>query len=171
MSVKSCYVDFAFKVIKNFIESSRIIEIPENLPEEMKRKAGCFVTIHKLNGDLRGCIGTILPVYPSLAEEIRSNAISSATKDPRFSPLRKDELQDIFVTVDVLSTPEETTREGLNPKKYGVIVESGWRKGVLLPDLEGVDTVESQLRIVLRKAGIYEDENYKIYKFTSKRYH
>jgi AmmeMemoRadiSam system protein A len=171
MSVRSCYVDFAWKVIRNYIKDNLIIDIPKDLPEEMNKKAGCFVTIHKLNGDLRGCIGTILPVYPALAEEIRSNAISSATRDPRFSPLKTWELDEIFITVDILSEPEKTSYGGLNPKKYGIIVEAGWRKGVLLPDLEGVDTPETQLRIVLRKAGIDAGEKYELYRFTSTRCH
>jgi AmmeMemoRadiSam system protein A len=133
--------------------------------------AGCFVSIHKSDGALRGCIGTLSPVTGNLASEILQNAVSSATRDPRFPPIEPEELDELVITVDVLGEAEATTTEELDPKRYGVIVQHGWKKGVLLPDLEGVDTVDEQLRIALMKAGISKGESYRIYRFTVKRYH
>jgi AmmeMemoRadiSam system protein A len=129
-----------------------------------------FVTLHTLDGDLRGCIGTFLPTTQDLAHEIAQNAISAALEDPRFEPVSPEELDDIVVSVDVLSTPEEVKSEKvLDPKKYGIIVESGWRRGLLLPDLEDVDTIEDQIKIAMMKAGIKKYD--RIYRFTVERYH
>jgi AmmeMemoRadiSam system protein A len=166
------YVKWAIEVIENYVRYGKKIDIREDLPEELlTRKAACFVTLHLLNGDLRGCIGTIEPVYENLATEIRENGIAAATRDYRFSPVTVDELEDIQVSVDVLSEPKlvESVDE-LDPNIYGVIVVSGWKKGVLLPAIDGVDTVEEQLRIAKLKAGIYSTEPYDIYKFTVERY-
>ncbi|OAA29719.1 hypothetical protein AT15_01370 [Kosmotoga arenicorallina S304] len=172
MKGNSPYVRWAWEVLESFIIKGVYPEIPDFLPEELTTKrAGCFVTLHKKNGDLRGCIGTVLPTKGTLAEEIRDNAIASATRDPRFSPLSKDELDSIIISVDILSEPEECSKEDLDPKKYGVIVEKDWRRGVLLPDLPEVDTVEKQLRIVLIKAGISSGEDFKIFRFTANRYY
>jgi AmmeMemoRadiSam system protein B/AmmeMemoRadiSam system protein A len=143
---------------------------PTNLTPEMEAKAGVFVSLHK-HHELRGCIGTFEPVESNVAEEIVTNAISSATYDPRFLPVRKDELADLEYSVDVLTTPELVENEDqLNPKKYGVIVEAGWRKGLLLPDLEGVDRVEEQIAICRIKAGIGSEEDVRLYRFEVKRY-
>jgi hypothetical protein len=106
-----------------------------------------------------------------VAEEIILNAISSATRDPRFLPITPDELKDLNYSVDVLTKPEPIkSKDQLDPKRYGVIVEAGWRKGVLLPDLEGVDTVEEQIDICRQKAGIMPDEPVKLYRFEVRRY-
>lgn len=165
------YVKWAIKVIETYIKNGIKVSIENNLPEELFiRKAGCFVTLHNSDGSLRGCIGTIEPVYENLAKEIRENAISAATTDPRFSAVSINELEDIQVTVDILSNLEyvEDTDE-LDPNYYGIVVESGWRRGVLLPDLEGIDSIEKQIKIAKMKAGIYGNEPLDIYKFSVER--
>lgn len=163
-------VELAKKSIESYVRESRIIEPPEILSPEMHEKAGVFVCIKK-HGQLKGCIGTITPTQMNVAMEIIKNAVASATQDPRFDPVRKDELQDLEYSVDVLTHPQEIKDlSELDPKKYGVIVASGGRRGVLLPDLEGVNTVEEQLRITKMKAGILPDEEIEIYKFEVKRY-
>jgi AmmeMemoRadiSam system protein A len=166
------YVKWAIKVIESKIRKGINLEPDPNLlPSELfQKKAGVFVTLHTLDGDLRGCIGTFLPTTQDLAHEIAQNAISAALEDPRFEPVSPEELDDIVVSVDVLSTPEEVKSEKvLDPKKYGIIVESGWRRGLLLPDLEDVDTVEDQIKIAMMKAGIKKYD--RIYRFTVERYH
>lgn len=131
----------------------------------MKRdKRGVFVSLKK-SGELRGCIGTIYPTTDSIADEIIRNAIAAGIDDPRFEKVEETELKDIDFSVDVLTHPEPAVKEELNPKEYGVIVSSRGKKGLLLPNLEGVDTVEEQLEISLRKAGIANSENYNIEKF------
>ena len=143
---------------------------PGELTAEMKERAGVFVSIHKL-GDLRGCIGTFEPGTENVAEETIANAVSSAARDPRFPPVSPGELKDLTYNVDVLTTPEPVEgRDQLDPKEYGVIVESGLRRGLLLPDLEGVDSVDYQISICRQKAGILPDEPIKLYRFRVKRY-
>jgi AmmeMemoRadiSam system protein A len=143
---------------------------PEELTPEMMERAGVFVSLKK-RGMLRGCIGTYEPAKANVAEEIIANAISSSTRDPRFPPVTPAELDQLEYSVDVLTKPEpvESTAD-LDPKRYGVIVESGWRKGLLLPDLEGVDSVEHQIEICRAKAGIGPHEPVKLYRFEVKRY-
>jgi len=143
---------------------------PEELTPEMTERAGVFVSLKK-RGMLRGCIGTFEPAKANVAEEIIANAISSSTRDPRFPPVAPAELDQLEYSVDVLTKPEpvESTAD-LDPKRYGVIVESGWRKGLLLPDLEGVDSVEHQIEICRAKAGIGPDEPVKLYRFEVRRY-
>ncbi len=136
----------------------------------INQKAGVFVSLKKF-GDLRGCIGTFMPTQENIAQEIIKNAISAAVDDPRFSPVTASEVEDLSISVDVLSAPEEVKDVSqLDPKKYGVIVSSGYKKGLLLPDLEGVDTAEYQIDIAKRKAGIYPDEKVKLYRFEVKRF-
>jgi AmmeMemoRadiSam system protein A len=136
----------------------------------MKGKAGVFVSLHK-NNELRGCIGTIEPDEANIAQEIIRNAVHSATRDPRFNPVTADELPQLEYSVDILTEPEPVSSEkDLDPKKYGAIVEAGWRRGLLLPDLEGVDTVKRQLEICRMKAGIGPEEPVKLYRFEVKRY-
>jgi len=124
----------------------------------------------KRNGQLRGCIGTISPVYNNLLAEIQHNAIAAATEDPRFSIVEPAELPELVYSVDVLGESEPAQRSELDPKRYGVIVSDGRRRGLLLPDLEGVDTVEEQLLIALQKAGISPHEKYNIERFEVTRY-
>ncbi len=154
ISSKDKYVNLAIKSLTSYITRKEHIKVPDNLPKEMvNKKAGVFVSIHKF-GNLRGCIGTFLPTTDSIAEEIIDNAISASTRDPRFNPITEDEIPYLEVNVDVLTTPEPTTYEKLDPKKYGVIVRQGYKRGLLLPDLEGVDTVDYQIEIAKQKAGI-----------------
>lgn len=167
---ESEYVKLARKSIEGYIRSKKYIEIPEDLPEEMlKEKRGVFVSLKK-NGDLRGCIGTTAPTTNNIAEEIIKNAVEAAVGDPRFAPLQEKELDEIIYSVDVLMPAEDTKREDLDPKKYGVIVNSGYKGALLLPDLEGIDTVEKQLDVVLRKAGINSGEQYSLQRFEVLRY-
>ncbi|HCI28612.1 MAG TPA: AmmeMemoRadiSam system protein A [Fervidobacterium sp.] len=165
------YVRWAIEVIENYVRYKHVTEPHSDLPEELFNiKAGSFVTLHKKDGSLRGCIGTFMPVRENLAYEIRDNAIAAATRDPRFPPVQPKELEDIVVNVDILSPYEEVKSiEELDPKKYGIIVQKGWKRGLLLPDIDGVDTVEEQLRIAKLKAGIYDD-NFEVFKFTVERY-
>lgn len=138
--------------------------------ELLNEKAGCFVTIHGPGG-LRGCIGTILATEETLFDEIIKNARSAALNDPRFPALAEGELDQLEISVDVLSEPEAVPdRHLLDPKVYGVILTAGDRRGLLLPDLEGIDTVEEQLRIARQKAGIDEEEAYEIERFTVERH-
>lgn len=135
----------------------------------LKEKRGVFVSLKK-NGDLRGCIGTTAPTTNNIAEEIIKNAVEAAVGDPRFAPLQEKELDEIIYSVDVLMPEEDTKREDLDPKKYGVIVNSGYKGALLLPDLEGIDTVEEQLDVVLRKADINSGEQYSLQRFEVLRY-
>ena len=140
--------------------------MPEGLPEELTdTQAGAFVSIHK-NGRLRGCIGTIEATRDSLAEEIINNAISASTQDPRFPAITEDELKMLEINVDVLGEAEYIySMDQLDPKRYGVIVTKGYRRGLLLPDLDGVDTAEQQVDIAKKKAGIRPDEDVKLQRF------
>ena len=149
------YVRLARETIENYVLRRERIPVPDWTPQEMKdRKAGAFVSIHK-DGRLRGCIGTILPVYGSLAEEIIHNAVSASTRDPRFDAVRPEELDRLEINVDVLSEPEAISgKEELDVRRYGVIVSSGGKRGLLLPDLDGVDTVDEQIEIAMKKGGI-----------------
>ena len=162
------YVQLARNTIDLYIKKKQIYEPqPEELTEEMRSaQAGAFVSIHK-DGALRGCIGTIAPTRETLAEEIVSNAISASTRDPRFPAVRESELAYLEISVDVLGEPEPISSEAeLDVKRYGVIVEKGYRRGLLLPDLEGVDTVAYQVYIAKMKAGIGADERgVKLYRF------
>jgi hypothetical protein len=133
-------------------------------------RAACFVSIKKL-GQLRGCIGTLEPAEPDLAREIVRNARAAATQDPRFPPIRAAELEQLSYSVDVLSPSEPTSLDRLDPRRYGVIVSSGWRRGVLLPDLPGVDDAVRQVGIALQKAGIAADEPFELRRFTVTRYY
>lgn len=164
------FVELVKKTVELYVREGRIIKPPDPLPPEMCEKAGVFVSLKK-HGELRGCIGTYMPSCDCIGNEIINNAISAATKDPRFSPVEEDELKNLTYSVDVLSCPEKVNNlNELNPKKYGIIVVSGYRRGLLLPDLEGVDTVQEQLRITKMKAGIPPHEDVEIYRFEVKRY-
>lgn len=135
-------------------------------------KSACFVSLHqKSTHQLRGCIGTIFPSYPMLAQEIIHNAVAAATSDDRFPPISKGELGDLDISVDVLSYPEKVAEKDLDPRSFGVIVKAGdGRTGVLLPNLEGIDKTSDQIAIALQKAGISQDDRYEIFRFTTKRY-
>ncbi|MBS3736042.1 MAG: AmmeMemoRadiSam system protein A [Candidatus Bipolaricaulota bacterium] len=165
------YVKLAKKSVQKAVtgkDPGGIQELKESLPDESR---GAFVTLKKLNGDLRGCIGTYTPVTESVGKEIIRNASSAALEDPRFSPVKPEELGGLTISVDILSQPEACDREDLNPDKYGIIVEKGARSGLLLPDLEGIDSVEEQLEVTKNKAGIPpRDENFVIKRFEVERH-
>ena len=160
------YVRLARQTLESYVINRKIIEKPDNLSSELiKTKAGVFVSL-KLDGNLRGCIGTISPTAPSIADEIIRNAISAGIDDPRFPPISEEELSRLEYSVDVLGKAEKIqSKDGLNPERYGVIVTKGHRRGLLLPNLEGVDTAEEQVSIALRKAGISQSENYQLERF------
>ena len=140
--------------------------------EGLSERKGCFVSLHMKNGELRGCIGTLSPYRENLLEEIVGNAKSAAFGDPRFSPVRREELEDIEISVDVLEEAERVeSLEELDPRIYGVIVAKNGRRGVLLPDLPGVDTVKEQVEIAMAKAGIGNRDGVELYRFRVKRYH
>ena len=149
------YVRLARASLETYVREGKRIAPPDGLPQELvSSRAGCFVSI-KVDGELRGCIGTIEPTRPTLAEEICANAISAGTRDPRFSAVRASELADLVYDVDVLTEPEFTDEDGLDPARYGVIVSCcDGRRGLLLPDLDGVDSVSEQLRIAAQKGHI-----------------
>ena len=157
--------------IAEYLKTGKLPKPPADIPEELKERAGVFVSLHEF-GALRGCIGTILPVRNSAAEEIIHNAKAAASEDPRFPPVNPYELDDLDISVDVLSAPEPISSEGdLDPKIYGVIVERGFRRGLLLPDLPGITDPREQVEIARRKAGIGADEPVKMYRFTVRRYY
>lgn len=163
-------VALAKKSVEEFVRNGQEIVPPGSPSPEMSDKAGVFVSIKK-DGHLRGCIGTFMPVTENVALETIRNAISAATQDPRFSSVTENELNDLTYSVDVLSAPEKVEDfNDLDPKVYGVIIVSGHKKGLLLPDLEGVDTVEEQLRITKIKAGITSEEKIEIFRFRVQRY-
>ena len=171
MSEISPHVTIALAAIHAYITKGLVINIPEDVSKDLlSTSAGAFVCL-KMNGDLRGCIGTIMPARECLAEEIITNAISAAVNDPRFLPVEPHELSELECSVDVLCPAEEIScTTELDPKRYGVIVECGMKRGLLLPDLEGVDTAEDQIDIARRKAFIKPTDPFKLYRFEVKRY-
>lgn len=169
---EDAYVQLARETIEDYILTGRKRSIPEKLPEEMHRqKAGVFVSIKK-EGRLRGCIGTIQPVQDSVAEEIIENAISAAVRDPRFSPIGPEELDKLTISVDVLGATEEIDSPNkLDVRRYGVVVTKGYKRGLLLPNLEGVDTIDEQIAIAKQKAGIGEREQVRLERFEVVRHY
>lgn len=168
--MKNYYTRLARITLTEYLGSGKTIKVPDDCPKELlEKRAGCFVSYHKQD-ELRGCIGTYLPTKKNLAEEIISNAIA-ASRDPRLLPVTKDELDYLSIKVDILSTPQKTTIKKLDPKIYGVIVKAkDGRRGLLLPGLEGVETVEQQIGICRQKAGITPDEEVELYRFIVERY-
>ena len=166
------YIVLAKSAVENYIKTGVIISPSPDLAKEfLQRKSGVFVTLLK-NGQLRGCIGTYLPTKENIAQEIIYNAIAAATEDYRFGPLQKEELPELSYTVYILNEPElvKDLKE-LDPKKYGIIVKTETKTGLLLPDLEGVDTIEQQLSIACQKGGIDPNqEKFLIYKFTAEKF-
>lgn len=164
-------VRLARGTVEYYIREGKIISLPLDLPDYLKKPASVFVSIKK-GSALRGCIGTTSPTQKTAAEEIIHNAIHSATNDPRFMMVEADELPDLVYSVDILEAPEEIPDESfLDPREYGVIVRAGVKGGLLLPDLEGIDTISEQVDIARRKGGISEDEPVKLYRFKVKRYY
>lgn len=181
------YVKLAKNAINEFVKNGKVLKLSDDLPKEiLEKRAGTFVSIHTkrgltrndnttridAEGELRGCIGTILPTKSCVAEEIIDNAISACSRDYRFSPVTRDELDDLEISVDVLGEPEPIqSLANLEPQKYGVIVKTDdGRSGLLLPDLEGVDSPELQIAIARQKAGITPSEPVYLYRFEVTRY-
>jgi len=158
--------------VETFVINGTQIESSQDSVGLLGARAACFVSLKTHDGQLRGCIGTIEPAKETLAEEIIANAINAATRDPRFSPVSAEELSELHYSVDVLSAPEPATLEDLDPAVYGVIVEdeSGSQRGLLLPDLEGVDSVAKQVEIAARKAGIPSEAPIKLARFRVSRF-
>lgn len=171
LKAESEVVKLARKTLETYFATGKLPDRPMViLPSELPAQAGAFVTL-KQDGRLRGCIGTTGPTKESLAEEIMANAVKAATEDPRFDPLEPEELADLTISVDVLGAPEPISGIAeLDPQKYGVIVRSGYRTGLLLPALEGVNTAEEQVAIARQKAGISSHEPVKLERFTVTRY-
>lgn len=161
------YVALARRTIEEYVRTGRQIQVPEDLPQEMyDERAGVFVSIKKQDARLRGCIGTIQAVQRCIAEEIIQNAVSAAVKDPRFAPITQEELDSLVISVDVLGGMEPVASpKELDVRRYGVVVTSGYRRGLLLPNLEGVDSVEDQIAIAKQKAGIGWQEEVRMERF------
>lgn len=171
MPPRSWPVNLAVESLRHYLAHGAPLPPPADVPREFARRAGVFVSFKKA-GELRGCIGTIEPTRASLAEEIIYNAIAAGTQDPRFAPVTSEEIPYLDCSVDILGEPEPVEGLGqLDPVRYGVIVRKGWRTGLLLPDLEGVDTVEEQVAIAKQKAGIRpDDRDVELFRFTVTRY-
>jgi len=165
-------VKLAKDTVEMYVREGKVLAPrDQDLVPEMKVRAGVFVCI-KIRGMLRGCIGTFEPQEPDVAGEVIRNAVSAATCDPRFSCVRPEELDHIEYTIDVLTPPEQVNSEAdLDPQRYGVIVQARGRRGLLLPDLEGVDTAGEQVGIAMQKAGIAPGTPVTLFRFEVKRYH
>ncbi len=163
---EDAYVQLARLSLETYVKSGRRAKLPNELPDDVTgQRAGVFVSLKK-DGRLRGCIGTITPTMDSIAAEILNNAVSAGTGDPRFDPVAEDELSELVYSVDVLGDAEPiSSMDELDVKRYGVIVTKGHRRGLLLPNLEGVDTPKQQVDIALQKAGIRRDEAYEMERF------
>jgi hypothetical protein len=170
-SITKILTSLARKSIEYYLSQRQYLPIPDDIPQELfSQQAGVFVSLKK-KGKLRGCIGTFLPQQENVILEIIHNAVSSATEDPRFPRVTLNELSEVDITIDILTKPEPiSSPEELNPKHYGVIVQRGWRKGLLLPDIEGVETIEEQIRIARLKAGIGSHEPVELFRFRVDRY-
>ena len=166
------YVKLARASAEYFVKNGKVMEVPDWVPDEiLNAKAGAFVSVHKF-GALRGCIGTILPTKDNLAQEIVRNAVSAVSEDPRFEAVEPGELKWLEINVDVLSEPEKIkSKDELDVKKYGVIVQSGYKRGLLLPDLDGVDTVDQQVSIAMRKGGISPGDKIELFRFEVVRHY
>jgi len=163
-------IALAETAVSTYLATGQQARVPDDLPDEWKRPGAVFVCVKK-NGQLRGCIGTYAPTRASLAEEVIHNAVNSATDDPRFPAVSKDELAGLEFSVDVLEPPEQIyTVDDLDTRIYGVIVRAGARVGLLLPDIQGVDTIEQQVAIARRKAGISPVEAVELFRFKIRRY-
>ena len=171
-SAQDPWVQLARASVEAWVRRRITLPLPEGLPEALySTRAGAFVSIHE-DGRLRGCIGTIGPTCACLGEEIIQNAISASSRDPRFDPIRPAELDYLEISVDVLGAPEDiSSEEELDVKRYGVIVTRGAKRGLLLPDLEGVDTPQEQVAIARQKAGIAAGEAVKLQRFEVVRHH
>ncbi|GHU53388.1 hypothetical protein AGMMS49975_11290 [Clostridia bacterium] len=163
---EDAYVKLARANVENYVKTGNAIALPKDLPADMlNARAGVFVSIKK-NGGLRGCVGTIAPTCENIAAEIIQNGLSSCSRDSRFSPITPDELNDLTYSVDVLNASEPISdKSQLDVKKYGVIVTSGGKRGLLLPNLDGVDNIDEQIKIAMQKGGIKPTEDYQLERF------
>jgi len=156
----------------NAVESGNDPDEQDLLAQLRTRSAGVFVSYHEqATDDLRGCIGTISATTDNVLTEICRNTVAAGTEDPRFPPIGLEEMPGLRCKVDVLGAAEPIESfDELDVKRYGVIVSRGWRRGLLLPDLDGVDTVEYQVRVALSKAGISPKDSYSLERFEVIRY-
>jgi len=173
---KSIFTTTAFKAINEYLADGSTQNIEnQKIPEELKKEAACFVTLKTDTNKLRGCIGTLYPVYKNIYIEIIKNAVASAVRDYRFEPLTKKELKNLEISVEILHPPEEIDDISLlNPKIYGAIIaDKHGKRGVLLPDIEGIDTIEEQIKIIKRKAGIIQtsDEGLQFFRFKTEKFY
>ncbi|HWR09797.1 AmmeMemoRadiSam system protein A [Sporomusa sp.] len=170
MSGQSTVPALARESLTHYLRYGRLMDKPAELSSVLQGQAGVFVSFKK-DGQLRGCIGTFAPTQPTVAEEIIQNAVSAGTEDPRFPQIKQSELSELEISVDILEAPEQIySLDELDPKRYGVIVRKGRRSGLLLPDLEGVETTSEQVAIAMEKAGIQTNEQIDLYRFTVTRY-
>ncbi len=169
--VKRDVLALARRAVETFLKEGRYLSPPAPVKGKLAERAGVFVSIKRRNGELRGCVGTVAPTRSTIAEEIIYNAVSAATRDPRFEPVRLDELDELIFSVDILSPLEPVSGiQDLDPKRYGVMVESeDGRRGLLLPDLPGIDTAEQQVALAMRKANLPPTAPVKYYRFTVER--
>jgi AmmeMemoRadiSam system protein A/AmmeMemoRadiSam system protein B len=169
---RTVLTSLARNTVETFVTTGEVPEPPHQPTGILAARAPCFVSLKTLSGELRGCIGTIEPAKDTLAEELIANAVSAAIHDPRFPPVTADELSNLRYSVDVLLTPEETTLEDLDPQIYGVIVEDESRelRGLLLPDIPGVDDASQQVEIATRKAGISRGAPVRLSRFRVERF-
>jgi AmmeMemoRadiSam system protein A len=162
-------VELAKQAIREYLDVRTVIQATVTLREAFPRPSGVFVSLKK-NGQLRGCVGTYQPTQPTVADEVIHNAIASATRDPRFNPLTFTELNKIEYSVDVLTRPVPATHRDLDPQQFGVLVVQGSKRGLLLPDLDGIRTVEQQILMAKEKAGIFDDADCALFRFNVQRY-
>ena len=166
------YVKLAAQAVHYFLSAGKHLPCPSPISSSMEDQAGVFVSIKiKKNHKLRGCIGTVTPSQNNLAQEIMRNAVSAATRDPRFKPVTIEELDQLLFSVDVLTPLEPVDKpEQLDPRKYGLSIKHEGRQGILLPDLDGIDTVQRQIELCLKKGNIPKDAPFQIYRFEVERY-
>ena len=166
------YVKLAIQAVRHFLSEGKPMPCPSPVPDEMNDQLGAFVSIKKkINYELRGCIGTVTPNQDNLAKEIIQNAVSAATRDPRFKSVTIEELDQLLFSVDVLSPLEPIDNpEQLNPRQYGLSIKYKEYHGILLPDLEGIDTTQRQIDLCLKKGNIKKNAAYKMYRFEVERY-
>lgn len=164
------YVKLARESLNHYYTTNHLMAVSENIPSELrKNQGGVFVSLKK-SGELRGCVGTVLPQTDSIAQEIIRNTVEAATNDAKFPRLTLDELAEIDICVDVLDRPHKATKKTLNPKKYGILITQGHKRGIVLPNINGVNTPLSQIKLACEKANINMKEKYEIEKFEVTRY-
>ena len=167
------FVQLAIDAVAAYVQDCRVLTPPESLLEQfpdLRRRAGVFVSL-KRRGELRGCVGTLEPAQVNIALEIVENAIGAALRDPRFRPLAEEELVELATSVDILRPPVRVTGlEELDVQRFGVIVQFGSKRGLLLPDIEGIRSVEEQVRVARKKGGIGDVDPVELYRFEVERY-